>query len=376
LGQYEREMMHEVDLGRAARLLHHRKEGLTQGAPIVPPIVLSSAYHLPAVQAGGHFYTRAGNPTWDEVEAQLAILEDAPCIVFPSGMAAISAALMACVQSGGRVVLPLDGYYVTRAFAEAFLRPMGVDVVYLGARDYGAADFAGASAVYIETPTNPHLDMVDIAAVALRARAAGARVIVDNTTMTAILQRPLDLGADLVVAADTKAPAGHGDVLFGHVAGRDGALMGRVGDWRRMAGAIPSPFDAWLVHRGIETLELRLSRMCASAGVIAQRLQGHPALVSLRYPGLPDDLDHALAVRQMVGFGFLIGLCFAGEAEAEGFLARCPMVAQATSFGGVHTSGERRARWGDAVPLGFVRLSVGIEPLEPLWAAIAGALKG
>jgi cystathionine gamma-lyase len=143
-----------------------------------------------------------------------------------------------------------------------------------------------------------------------------------------------------------------------------------------MSGAIPSPFDAWLVHRGIETLELRLTRMCANAGEIARRLQGHPALVGLRYLGLPDDADHALAARQMAGFGFLIGMTFAGEAEAEGFLARCPLIEQATSFGGVHTSGERRARWGDAVPPGFVRLSVGIEPIEPLWAAIEAALRG
>jgi cystathionine gamma-lyase len=366
--------MRKTDLQRAAMLLHHRKAGLAQGDPIAGPIVMSSAYHLPSLQAGGHYYTRAGNPTWDQVEAQLEMLEDAPSLAFPSGMAAISAALMACAQAGSTVVLPSDGYYVTRAFAEAFLRPLGVELRYIGARDYGSADLSGAGVVYIETPSNPHLDLVDIAAVAARAKDVGARVIVDNTTMTALLQRPLDLGADLVVAADTKAPAGHGDVLFGHVAGRDTGLMARVSDWRRMSGAIPSPFDAWLVHRGLETLELRLDRMCASAGEIARRLQGHPALAGLRYLGLPDDPDHALAAQQMAGFGFLIGMTFETEAAAEGFLARCPFIVQATSFGGVHTSGERRARWGDTVPLGFVRLSVGIEPIEPLWAAIAGAM--
>jgi cystathionine gamma-lyase len=366
--------MRDEDLQRAAMMLHHRKKYLAQGGPIAAPIVMSSAYHLPQVQAGGHFYTRAGNPTWDAVEAQLTLLEDAPALAFPSGMAAISAALMACVQGGGRLVLPSDGYYVTRVFADNFLRPLGVSVTYLPAKDYALANFAGAGVVYIETPTNPVLDMIDIPAVAARARALGAKVIVDNTTMTPLLQRPLDLGADLVVAADTKAPAGHGDVLFGHVAGRDAALMTRVSDWRRMSGAIPSPFDAWLVHRGLETLEVRLTRMCANAGAIAQRLQGHKALVSLRYLGLPEDPDYALAARQMAGFGFLVGMTFADETAAERFLSRCPMIQQATSFGGVHTSGERRARWGDSVPLGFVRLSVGIEPLGPLWAAIAAAL--
>ena len=132
--------MREEDLQRAAMMLHHRKAGLSQGDPITAPLVMSSAYHLPGVQAGGHFYTRAGNPTWDAVEAQLTLLEDAPALAFPSGMAAISAALMACVQGGGRVVLPSDGYYVTRVFAETFLRPMGVDVTDGFGRGAGPAE--------------------------------------------------------------------------------------------------------------------------------------------------------------------------------------------------------------------------------------------
>lgn len=361
------------DNGRAARLLHHRKAGLGQGDAIVAPIVSSATFHLPEVVAGGFSYARADSPTWRDLEAQLAILEDASVVSFPSGMAAISAGLMAC--GGGKVVLPSDGYYVTRAFAEGFLAPLGVQVQMIATRDYGMADFAGAGVVFVETPANPSLDLVDIADVVARAHAAGAKVLVDNTTMTPYLQRPLDLGADLVVASDTKAPNGHSDVLFGHVAGRDADLMGRVRDWRRMSGAVPGAFEAWLVHRGIETLELRLSRMCASAGIIAERLRGHKSLVSLRYLGLTDDPDHALAARQMSGFGFLIGMTFKDAEAAEGFLARCPLIAQSTSFGGVHSSGERRARWGDAVPPGFVRLSVGIEPVEVLWAAIEAALE-
>lgn len=358
---------------RAARLLHHRKAGLTQGAAIVAPIVSSATFHLPEVAAGGFSYARADSPTWRDLEAQLEILEGAPVVSFPSGMAAISAALMAC--GTGKVILPSDGYYVTRAFAQGFLAPLGVQIETIATRDYQSADFTDAGVVFIETPANPSLDLVDIADVVARAHRAGAKVVVDNTTMTPYLQRPLDFGADLVVASDTKAPNGHSDVLFGHVAGHDAALMGRVRDWRRMSGAVPGAFEAWLVHRGIETLELRLSRMCASAGIIAERLQGHKALTSLRYLGLVDDPDHALAARQMAGFGFLIGMGFADAEAAEQFLARCPLIAQSTSFGGVHSSGERRARWGDAVPEGFVRLSVGIEPVEPLWAAIAAALE-
>lgn len=358
---------------RAARLLHHRKAGLTQGDAIVAPIVSSATFHLPEVVAGGFSYARADSPTWRDLEAQLEILEDALVVSFPSGMAAISAALMAC--GGGKVILPSDGYYVTRAFAEGFLSPLGVKVQTIATRDYATADFAGAGVVFVETPANPSLDLVDIADVVARAHRVGAKVIVDNTTMTPYLQRPLDFGADLVVASDTKAPNGHSDVLFGHVAGRNVDLMARVRDWRRMSGAVPGAFEAWLVHRGIETLELRLSRMCASAGIIAQRLRKAKGLVSLRYLGLSDDPDHALAVRQMSDFGFLIGMTFVDAQMAEQFLARCPLIAQSTSFGGVHTSGERRARWGDAVAAGFVRLSVGIEPVEVLWSAIEAALE-
>jgi cystathionine gamma-lyase len=361
---------------RAARLLHHRKPTLGQGDPVVPPIVASATFHLPSVQSGGQFYGRNGNPSWDAVEAQLAILEDAEVVSFPSGMAAIAAALFATLKVGDRLIVPSDGYYVTRVLSDGFLKPLGIDVVQIPTAAYETADFSGTAVVYLETPSNPGLDVVDIAAVAARAKAAGARVIADNTTMTPLLQRPLDLGADLTVAADTKAPAGHSDVLFGHVAARDAALMARVRDWRRMAGAIPGPFEAFLVHRGIETLELRLERMCASAETITGRLAGHGAIRDLRYPGLAGDPSHRMVGGQMANGGFLIGFTLRDAEVAEGFLSRCPYIAQSTSFGGTHSAGERRARWGDAVPEGFIRLSVGIEPVEVLWQAIEAALEG
>jgi cystathionine gamma-lyase len=361
---------------RVARLLHHRKAGLATGDPVVPPIVASATFHLPQTNGAPFVYGRNSSPGWEGVEDQLALLEEAECVVFPSGMAAITAALMATLRAGDRLVIPADGYYVTRVLAAGFLAPLGVEVVEVPTAAYAAADFAGAGVVYLETPSNPGLDVVDIAAVAARARAAGARVIADNTTMTALLQRPLDLGADLVVAADTKAPAGHSDVLFGHVAGRDAALVARVRDWRRMGGAIPGPFETFLVHRGLETLELRLARMCATAGLIAHRLAGDPRVEGLRYPGLPGDPAAAITARQARGAGFLMTFRLPDAARAEAFLAACPLIEQTTSFGGTHTSAERRARWGDAVPAGFVRLSVGIEPAEALWAAIDAALAG
>ena len=367
-------MIDAVAQGRFATMLHHRAHRLAKGDPVVPPIVTSTTYHLPEVEGAAFTYARVSMPVWEEVEEQLAILEDAPCVSFPSGMAAITAALMACVKAGDRVIIPSDGYYVTRVFAQEFLVPMGVLVSEVPTLGMEAVDLTGVSVVYLETPSNPGLDLCDIAAVAARARAVGARVIVDNTTMTPLLQRPLDLGADLVVAADTKAPAGHSDVLFGHVAGRDAGLMGRVRDWRRISGSVPGGFEAWLVHRGLETLEVRLERMCASAQVIAERLAGQGRVKRLRFPGLARDPSYALARKQMAGPGFLLTFELEDEARAEAFLAACPYLTRTTSFGGTHSAAERRARWGDAVAPGFIRLSIGCEPLEPLWDAIAGAL--
>jgi cystathionine gamma-lyase len=360
---------------RFAELLHHRAAGLQQGDPITPPLISAATYHLPRADVGGFVYGRMSMPTWDEVEAQLGVLEGAACVSFPSGMAAISAALMATLVPGKRVVLPSDGYYTTRLFADRFLRPMGVAVDYVPTLAVAEADFAGAGVVYVETPSNPGLEVCDIRAVVARAHAAGAVVIVDNTTLTPVLQRPLDLGADVVVAADTKAPGGHSDVLFGHVASRDAAVIDRVRDWRKLSGAVPGAFEAWLVHRGIETLEVRMARMCASAQMIAERLAAHPKVVSLRYPGLPGDPSHAVMAGQASGFGFLIAMVLADAATAERFLELCPFMARSTSFGSTHSAGERRARWGDAVPEGFVRLSIGIEPAAVLWAGIEEALE-
>jgi cystathionine gamma-lyase len=216
----------------------------------------------------------------------------------------------------------------------------------------------------------------DVARVAAEARRAGAIVAADNTTATALGQRPLDLGADLVVASDTKAPNGHSDVLLGHVASRDDALLGPVRDWRKLAGAIPGPFEAWLALRGLATLELRLERMCGNALAVAERLAAHPKVVAVRHPGLAGDPAHAVARRQMERFGFLVGVTFRDRDAAERFIGTCRFVEAATSFGGVRTMAERRARWGDRVPEGFVRLSVGCEPLAALWAEMARALEG
>lgn len=356
-----------------AGLLHLRGAGLAKGDPVALPLTLASMFHLPGDPAGVAAYGRSDNPTWEALEHALAHLEGAPALAFPSGMAAISAALIALVKAGDRVLLPADGYYATRLLADRVLARLGVSADLRPTARFAEGGFAGYRLVLVESPSNPGLDLCDIAEVAAAARAAGALTVVDNTTMTPFGQRPLDLGAEVVVAADTKAPGGHSDLLMGHVASRDETVMAAVREWRRLSGAIPGPFEAWLLHRSLETLELRFGRMCDTAELLAPRLAALG--IPVRYPGLAPDPSHRLARRQMRRFGFLIGLDFGAEAAAERFIAACPYLRPATSFGGSHSSAERRARWGDAVGPGYVRLSVGCEPADELVPALEAAAR-
>ncbi|MGH6623551.1 MAG: cystathionine gamma-lyase [Burkholderiaceae bacterium] len=359
---------------RFARALHHSTDSTATGAAFTPPIVNTSVYRLDADPSGPYQYARWGNPTWTALEEALRLLEDAETITLPSGMAAIASVFYSLVKPGDRVLLPSDGYYTVRVFAEKYLRPMGVVVEMCPTTEVAHRSLAGVRIVWLETPSNPGLDLADIAQVARNAKAAGALLVVDNTTMTPLGQRPLDLGADIVVSSDTKALNGHSDVLFGHVSSRDPALIGAVRDWRRVAGAIPGPFESWLVHRGLETLEVRYSRMCANAQTLAERFSTHAKVKAVRYPGLAAHPAHALAQTQMHGGGSLIALTVASRDAAERFIEACEFMRASTSFGGVHTCAERRARWGDAVADGFIRLSVGVEPTEALWKAIDRAL--
>jgi cystathionine gamma-lyase len=162
---------------------------------------------------------------------------------------------------------------------------------------------------------------------------------------------------------------------MGHVATRDGAILARIKEWRKYAGAIPGPFEAWLVHRGLETLEVRLQRMCETAALIAPRLGEHRNVISVRYPGLAGDAAHTVAKRQMTTFGSMISFVLKDQLAADRFIESCALVQPSTSFGGVRTCAERRERWGDAVPPGFIRLSVGLEPAETLWSAIEATLE-
>jgi len=350
-----------------ARTLHHGIGAAKAGDLVVPPIVPSAVYYLPGEPSGPYQYGRWSNPTWDALEDALAVLENAQVVAFPSGMAAISSIFYSQIKTGDRVLLPSDGYYTTRALAEKFLAPMGAFIESCPTTGFETRSFEDFRMVLIETPSNPGLDICDLESVIPRAKKGGALVIVDNTTMTPLGQRPLDLGADALVSSDSKAINGHSDTCFGHVASRNSALIADVREWRKLSGAIPGSFEAWLVHRGLETLELRFERMCESAMTIAEQLSAHPKVESVKYPGLPTHPAHMLAKKQMRRFGGLIAVTFATDSDAERFIDAAEFVRPVTSFGGTHTSAERRARWGDKVSSGFVRLSVGCEPTKVLW---------
>jgi cystathionine gamma-lyase len=345
-------------------------------APALPGPVFAAHYHLTGEASGPYTYGRDTNPTWTLLERAIGELEGGGEVVsFSSGMAAVAGVLLSQVRSGDVVVLPDDCYHTTRALKER-LESYGA-VVRMGptADDAQIGLLEGARLIWLETPSNPELDVCDIRRVAEAAHRAGALVAVDNTLATPLGQRPLDLGADFSVASDTKSLSGHGDLLLGHVATRDPGLAEAVRVWRRTVGAIPGPMEAWLAHRSLATLQLRLDRQAANALAVAEALRGHPHVSGLRYPGLPDDPSHEVAARQMRRFGCVVSFALRDEASAERFLGSLRHVMQATSFGSVHSSAERRARWGgDAVPAGFVRFSAGVEDTDDLVADVLRAL--
>jgi cystathionine gamma-lyase len=344
-------------------------------APGIPGPVFAAHYHLAGEASGPFTYGRDANPTWTLLEQAIGEFEGgAEVVSFSSGMAAVAAVLLSQVKSGDVVVLPDDCYQVTRSLKERLESYGAVVRMAPTAGDAQIGSLDGARLVWLESPSNPGLDVCDIARIAEAAHAAGALVAVDNTLATPLGQRPLDLGADFSVASDTKALTGHGDLLLGHVATRDPALANAIRSWRKTVGAIPGPMEAWLAHRSLATLQLRLDRQDANALALAEALRGRVS--GLRYPGLPDDPGHKVAARQMRRFGCVVSFTLPGEEAAEEFLGALRLVMQATSFGSVHSSAERRGRWGgDAVEPGFIRFSVGIEDTADLVADVLRALE-
>ena len=363
-----------VTFSAEARLIH-AGQCREPGRPATPPLVPASIYVSSGEPRPGRGYGREGNPGWEALEEALGGLEDAAAVVFASGQAASMALMLALARGRDRIVLPSDGYYGTRVLAGR-LRPHGAEPVPADQQDLAVVErelAAAPSVLWAETPTNPLLRVTDLARLGELAAAARAPMIVDNTIATALLQRPLDLGATASLYSLTKSLSGHSDVILGAVVSRDPGLVADLRAWRTSGGAVPGPFEAWLALRGLKTLPLRLARQCESASLIAGHLSGHPRVRAVHYPGLAPD---AALRRQMAGgFGPLLSFEVAGEAAAERVVTSSRLILPATSFGGVESSWERRARWaGETAPGGLIRLSVGVEPTTDLIRDIDDAL--
>jgi cystathionine gamma-lyase len=347
--------------------------------PALPGPVFAAHFHLPGEPTGPYAYGRDQNPTWTHLERAIGELE-APgepveTVAFASGMAAISAVIFSQLKSGDAVVLPDDGYQALPLVRER-LETYGVAVRTAPTRgDAQLSVLDGARLLWVETPSNPGLDVCDVRRLAQAAHAVGALVAVDNTLATPFGQRPLQLGADFSVASDTKGMTGHGDILLGHVTCRDPELAAGVRNWRKIVGAIPGPMEAWLAHRSLATLQLRVERQCANALALVEALSDRGEVTGLRYPGLPTDPSHKIASLQMRRFGSVVSFVLPDRGHAERFLDGLRLVDDATSFGGVRSTAERRGRWGgDAVPEGFIRLSAGAEDADDLVADVLRAL--
>jgi cystathionine gamma-lyase len=342
-----------------------------QGEPFLPGPVFAAPFHFTGSPAEAeNVYTRYGNPTWRRYEEAVGSLEDAEAVLFSSGMAAAAALLLTHLAPGSVVAVDEHCYLNIRRLASTHLEPRGVEVRLAPAAELAEAA-RGADMLWLETPSNPRLEVYDIAAVA----ELGVLTVVDNTTAGPLLQRPLDLGAGASLTSATKQMSGHADIVLGYVTTRDAERAAALRNWRRDAGAIPGPFETWLAHRSLPTLALRLERTCDNAMAIARLLAARGDVEAVHYPGLPSDPGHEVARRQMRGYGMVVSFDLGTEERAERFLAGAALVTDATSFGSVHTTAERRARWGgDAVPEGFIRLSAGCEDTADLLADIEQAL--
>lgn len=350
---------------------------LAQGEPFSAGVTFAGPYHTSGDPATSPYtYGRYHNPTWTQFERALSELESGTAISFASGMAAVAAVFGTTLRPGDVLVMPSDCYYTARVLADGFFAESGVRVRKAPtAGDELAQLLDNAKLLWIETPANPGLDVCDIAALVGAARKHGVLVAVDNTTPTVLGQNPLELGADFSVASDTKALTGHSDLILGHVAVRDPALAKKLLTWRTQMGSVPGPMEVWLAYRSLATLEMRLEKQCRNALTIAEYLATRPEVSRVRYPGLSSDPSHPVAERQMRYFGSIVTFVLADRSAAERFLGACKLIIEATSFGGVHTTAERRARWGgDQIAEGFIRLSVGCEDSEDIMADISQAL--
>jgi len=374
----------------ATRAIHAGQEADPSTGATITPIFQTSTYTQQGLGDNKGFeYSRTGNPTRAALEACLAALENARFgLAFGSGMAATSA-ILSILRPGDHVIAGDDLYGGTYRIFERVLRPMGITFDYVPAREaaaYAAAVRPETKLIWVETPTNPLLSLVDIAAVAAIAREHDAILVVDNTFATPYLQRPLDLGAHVVVHSTTKYINGHSDVVGGAILTSDERLYDDFKFYQNAAGGVPSPFDSWLVLRGAKTLAVRMRQHCENAMRVARFLDGHPLVRAVYYPGLPSHPDHELARRQMTDFGGMVSFAFQGTRDdVDTFVRGLRVFALAESLGGVESlcchpasmthgsiPAEERERRGVGDTL--LRLSVGIEDARDLIADLDQAL--
>jgi len=376
------------DPGFETRAIHAGQPADPTTGAVVTPITLATTFAQDAVgEHRGYEYGRTSNPTRAALEACMASLEGAAhAFAFASGMAAEDCVLRALLQPGDHVVLPDDAYGGTYRLVARVLAEEGIEWTAVDLQDPGALDQActdSTEVVWVETPTNPLLSIVDIAAVCERAHARGVRVVVDNTFATPYLQNPIALGADIVVHSSTKYLGGHSDVVGGVAVTDDDALAERLAFLQNAVGAVPSPFDCYLVLRGIKTLGVRMDRHCTNARAVADLLAEHSAVARVLWPGLPEHPGHEVARRQMRNFGGMVSFVVAGgEDAALELVASTKLFTLAESLGAVESLIEHPARMTHAsaadsplaVDPALVRLSVGIETLGDLLADLRHAL--
>ena len=361
------------------RLIRATLSEARAGEPLHEGPVFAGPFHVAGDPAGVEYsYARSHNPTWTHLERAIAGLEGegSQVRVFASGLAAVAAVFGAVLRPGDRVVIPMGAYFAGRQLLQEHFVPNGVEVLELPTWELSNSEWVrGARLVWVETPSNPELEITDIAAVARVAKEEGALLAVDNTTASPLGQKPLELGADISVCSDSKSMCGHSDLLLGHVATRDAELLAKVDRYRTLNGGIAGPMEAWLALRSLATLPLRLAKSSANALALAELLSGRPEVEKVLYPGLKTHVGHAIAAAQMRYFGAVLGFTLRSKEAAETFLERAELVTQATSFGGVSTTAERRGRWGhDDIAPGFIRMSAGCEEIEDLIADLAQAL--
>ena len=369
------------------RAIHEGQEPDPATGAVTVPIYQTSTFAQEAVgQNKGYDYARSANPTRTALQICLASLESAEHgFAFASGMAAVTT-VMHLVHPSERIVSVNDVYGGVYRLLSQVYEPKGYDVTFLSSDQIndGLADHLDEKTriVWLETPTNPLLNLVDIEAAAKAAHEVGAIVVVDNTFASPYLQRPLELGADIVVHSTTKYIGGHSDLIGGFVATNDPTIAERLYFLQKSLGGVPGPFDSWLVLRGLKTLGVRMERHCENARRIAEYLESHQAVEQVLYPGLPSHPGHEIAKRQMKDFGGMISFLAGSEEEAIELVARTKIWTLAESLGGVESLIEHPAQMTHAstaespfpIPKNLIRLSVGIESVDDLIADLEAAL--